>query len=409
MFRVEDSVDGERLAVVGGAGQLPLPLSVGRFALGRQVRAHVRENGATGLLRTVDDAGGMQTWWAGRPGVSVAAAIDAWSEAAAGGTAKPGIAPEDPVAVALDERVYFAERRGGLVVEETVLAGAKAGARLEAWQAEGRGIRTFGAGRQKEAFAAAGPWEIPPFDIRGFRFGRPLGVLARNGLYHPLFGLALAASTVVPAVGWLYSGQAQEAAAAARAAMRASQLAADEMQADFGGGALLERFAGLVAADPVVALHRDGLAQVAYAPAESVLTIRGGRTEGYPAAARAYARAVGGAFTLTGDSWEIVQGVGSLPAYGPLDGVSIDGLASAVYSVGERSRATVRTGMRADYGATAEIGFTLLLSSPNAYDLARLGGGLAGRPVALDSVACKYVAWTMDECRIEVRAKGISG
>lgn len=411
MFRVEDAAGGEPVAIVCGAAQLPLPLTVGRLALGRQVRVHLRESRAKSVLRTVDEAGGTQIWWAGLPGVSVAAAIDEWSEAGRRGAGADAGGPgdDDGVVVAFDEQVYFAARAGGLVVEEWVVGGARASRKLDEWATAGRPIRAFAAGRQRDLVDAAAPCAELPFDLGRYRYGTPLAVFARRGLFHPAFAAAALLAVAVPGIAWTYSEQAQRAAAAVREDVRLRQIAMDEMQADFGGGTLLVEFAALVSGDAMLALHRDGMGRVEYLPGGNELRIRGGRPGGFPTAARAYAERVGGAFTFAGGSWEIVQGVGSVPAYGAVDGVRVDELAAAVFDAGRGAGADVAMGSRTDFDRTAEMGFRLAMPRANPGDLARLGAALAARPVALESVACTYGGWRMEQCEVQVRAKGLSG
>lgn len=402
MARVEDHLAGEPFALVYDAPALPLPLDGGRWAVARQVRQHVREHGATAVLRTVDAIEGEQVWRAGEPGVSLAAAIDAWSAEA------EGIGPEDAIVVPMDVRTYFAEREESAVERETVLADVRAVEKVQELQRDGRTVRGYGPGAQREVLDGEIEFADLPFDASGFRYGWPLVEFARRGLFHPAYPIAVAVLVALPLAGLVYWEETRSAAAAVAADLQRRNLALSERQGEFGGGAQLRQFAGVLGGSGMLALQREGLNKVEYTPASQMLRLVG-EYQGFPRAARAYAQLRGGEFTTRGGSWEVVRGIGALADVRPINGFPVDEVGAAMYRAGRAAGAKVEMGARVDGGAAVEVAFRFVWEEPRPRALAVLGDRVSGRPVALDRVACQFGAWVVEKCEVEVSVKGTSG
>ncbi len=403
-MRVADAqLDGRRLAVVYDAAQLPLPVGSGRWSTGRQVRERARANKATGLLRTVDEREGVETWWFGAAGVSIAAAIDAW---AAGGEIGPDVA----VVVPLDARIYFAARRLGIVEEEWVLAGERAEEKLAEWADAGVEARGFGPGRQKALVAEKMEHDGElPFDPWGYRYGRPVVVLSRRGRFHPAHGIAAAVLGVLPAFGWLQWTDAQRAALAAREQDQRQAVAASARQGDFSGPERLLRFAAIVRDERMLGLHREGLSAVEYLSGADEVWIKGALAGAYPRAAERFAEATGSGFLVRPGGWDVVRGAGWEAAYGSVEAFGVDELGSDLFRAGRGAGAKVEMGARVDAGEVVEISFAFEFEGRSALGLTALGNALAGRPVLVDRMVCEYADWVVERCAVEVRAKGMAG
>lgn len=399
----EAQLDGRRLAVVYDAAQLPLRVGSGRWATGRQVRERARANKATGLLRTVDEREGVETWWFGAAGVSFAAAVDAWS--AGGGDIGPDVA----VVIPLDVRVYFAARSRGIVEEEWVLAGERAEEKLAEWAAAGVEARAFGPGRQTPLVAGRMEHDAElPFDPGEYRYGRPLVVLARRGLFHPSHGLAALGVAVLPALAWVFWVDVQQAARSAADDLERQANVLRARQADFSGRERLLRFAGIVGDERMLGLHREGLAVVEYQTGTDLVWMKGAIDGAYPTGARRFAAATGGTFVVRPGGWDVVRTAGWQAAYGSVEGFRIDQLGADLFRIGRAAGARVEMGARVDAGEVVEIGFVFEFERTGAVGLAALGDGLAGRPVFVDRVVCEYAGWIVEKCAVEVRAKGMA-
>lgn len=401
MFSVEDSIDGRDVVVVCSAAQLPLPLDAGRWTVGRMVRQQAEAAEGSRVLRTVHESTAEQTWWFGDDGIAVAAAVDAWAEGRA------GLGALAAVAVPFDARVYLARLEDGLVAEEWVLAGGAARERATALRAETGRLLGLDVGGRSETVADLVESEAVDLDLDGCRL-EPMSVLfAKRGLFHPVYPLVLALLLGLTAAGWLYWEQGRLAAAAAAAESMLESAAAGEMAAEFGGGTKLELFAGMLAEDALVALHREGLDRAEYVPAQHTVRMRGAAA-GFVPGAREYARARGGEFVMTGGTWEVVRTVGAVPDTRSVEGIGIEAVAGRLFGL-EAQGASVMLSSRVAGERTVTSRFVVGLAAPTAFDLAELARRLQGEPVALDRVECKYARWVMESCDVELTAKGVPG
>lgn len=102
----------EAIDVVLGAAAWQQPTDLGWFERSAGVNRLLNRNKrATRLLRVVDERGEQETWYAGRAGVSFAAAIERMA-------IKHDALRDSVVVASLGERVYVAEMRGTLVASE---------------------------------------------------------------------------------------------------------------------------------------------------------------------------------------------------------------------------------------------------------------------------------------------------
>ena len=402
MFSVDDAIAGEELSVVCGAAQLPLPLDAGRWEVGRMVRQHAKASEGSRVLRTVHEATGEQTWWVGDDGVAVAAAVDAWAEGRADLGSVAG------VAIPFDARVYLARLENGLVAEEWVLAGEPARERAAALKDEtGRVVGLDVGGRAETVADLVDPVKVDDLGLSEYRFEPLVAAFVRRGLFHPLYPMALLLVLGVPGAGFLYWEQGRLAELAAAAQTRLESAAAGEMIGEFGGGARLLYFADVVDEDALMALHREGLARVEYAPAQNTLRMRGSAV-GFVAGAREYARATGSAFVLSGGSWEVARAVGWIPDARTVAGIRIEDVAGRLFGM-EAEGAKVLQESEAVGERTVTSSFTVILQAPTAFDLAEFGRRLEGEPVGLDRVDCRYGRWVIESCNVELTAKGVPG
>ena len=400
MDRVEDRLNGKRIAVVYGSPQLPIPSGAKRFAAATQVRRFAKANHAKHVLRTAD-AKGMRTWWAGAAGVSLAAAVDEWAESAAEAGA------DDAVVVPLDARVYCARLAEGLVEEEAMLAGERLAEKLEEWEREGVNIHAFEGGSQGELLGGRLGLEGLPFEPTAHRFGGIVREFARRGMFHPAFVAAAVVLIALPALGMAYFEWGARAAESVARELHEMQAAADALQADFSGAAKVERFAAMVSGEATLPLLRDGLAIATYDATNHLATLRGERAYGYPAAAEAYAKAAAGEFHLVGGQWEILVGVGVAPDFRTVDGRGHGAVVAAVYAAGMAAGGAVALGVRSERDETVETGMVVTLSEVTTHDLAILADSLAGRPVALLEGRCQFDGWLIRECTFALSAKGV--
>ncbi len=398
MERVEDAIDGRRIAVVVNAAQLPLPKAGGWWARSRQLRRFARTNGASHLLRVRDSSDDTDTWWAGRGGVSFAAAIDAWT-----GTVDNR---SDVVVVSLDRRVYAAELEDGLVEREYMLGAARLPAMMTGW--EQRSITVFAAGRMSSAFDESLRPEALPFDLTASRF-RPASVaLTAAGLFAPPQTLALALVAVAAAAPNIRVGMIDhQDGSAAPAAVEASEHAS-ALEGSFAASTILMGLADIAWDRAALLLHRDGLAEMRYSRAFEV-TFSGHSGAGYPHGAAAYATAYSAELSVAGERWEVRRPI----PWGDAGRRSVEGfdaerLAEDLHAASGSARAEVSPSPGVASGGVEEREYALRISAATRGDLRQLGAALAGRPFRLERLRCTFVGYLASVCDMRLVAKGLA-
>ena len=398
MERVEDAIGGKGLAVVYGAPQLPLPTAGSRWARSRQLQRFARANRASHLLRVRDASGEADTWWAGRGGVSFAAAIDAWAETEAD-------VVDDVVVVPLDQRIYAAELEDRLVEQEHLVGPVRLAEMMARWQR--RSIRVFTAGAMASALDAALGLEALPFDLRAHRF-RPVSVaLTAAGLFAPAQVGAvavLAAAAAVPELDgvrelWNDADQAAEVAARERAA---------KLEGSYGAAATLRGLADVGWNDAVLLMHRDGLAEMRFDGTFEV-SFSGRSAAGFPQGAAEYAAVHSAAFELNGARWEVRRPVSWGDAERrSVEGFRAHGLAQDLHAVANAARADVEASPGVPSGPAEERSYALRIATATPRDLGLLAAALAGRPFGLSHARCTFADYLASACEIGLVAKGMT-
>lgn len=398
MERVEDAIGGMGVTVVYDAPQLPLPTASSRWARSRQLQRFARANRASHLLRVRDASGEADTWWAGRGGVSFAAAIDAWAESEAD-------VRNDVVVVPLDRRIYAAELEDRLVEQEHVFGPARLKEMMARWR--GRSIRGFAASR-KAALDGLLRLEALPFDLRAHRF-RPVSVaLTGAGLFAPAqFGAAVvvvaaAATPELGALGQLWDDADQVAEVAARE--RTAKL-----EGSYGAAGILLGLADVGWNDAVLLMHRDGLAEMRFEEGFEV-RFSGLSAAGFPRGAAEYAAAHSATFELAGERWEIRRAVSWGDAERrSVEGFRAQGLARDLHAVANAARADVDASPGIPSGPVEERNYALRIAAATPRDLVFLATALAGRPFGVSRARCTFADYVAAACEIGLVAKGMAG
>ena len=400
MDSLQDAVSGRSISVVYEAPQLPLARGASRWARSGQIRRHAKRAGATHLLRVVDPRGvETESWWAGTAGVSLAAAIDEWADAAEG-------VDNDVVLIPFDRRIYAAELEGGLVEKETVFAEGMLSERMGRWA--GRTVRGFAGGRLGDVLREVVAMEPAPFDFRRKRYRRALVAMTAAGMFAPAQAAAVGAGVVLAATavgfGEWREGRAEGAAEDERAA--AARAAA--LSGDFTGGRVIDG-AAVVAWEPAtLLLHRDGLREMSYLGGFEV-AFSGSAGRGFPSSATLYAEASGARIEVEGSAWRITRSV-AWPAgdAGSVEAFGSRGLAESLHAAAEEARALVSGARVVGGAAVEERGYTLRIPDATANDLAILAARFAGRPYRVAALRCAFEGYLASLCEIEVWTKGVS-
>lgn len=397
MERVEDGIGGKRVAVVYDVPQLPLPTGGSRWARSRQLRRFARANRASHLLRVRDAAGEADTWWAGRGGVSFAAAIEAWAE-----TEKD--VRDDIVVVPLDRRIYAAELEDRLVEREYVLGSARLTEMVPRWRP--RPIRAFAAGAMASSLDGVVRLDGLPFDLRAHRFRPVSAALTAAGLFAPAQVAAAALLAVAAAAPQLDirreirddTGQAGAAAQERTASLEGS----------YGAAAILRGLADVGWDAAVLLMHRDGLAEMRFENAFEV-GFSGRSPAGFPHGAAEYATAHSATFELAGERWSVQRTV----AWGDAARRSVEGfharaLAKVLHAAANAARAEVKTSPAIASGPTEERNYALRIAAATPRDLVSLAEALAGRPFGLSKARCSFTGYLASACEIGLVAKGMA-
>ena len=399
MERVEESIRGKRVAVVYGVPQLPLPTTGSRWARSRQLHRFARAHGASHLLRVRDASGEADVWWAGRAGVSFAAAIEAWAET------QPDVR-DDVVVVPLDKRIYGAELEEGLVEQEYVLGPARLSEMMAEWRQ--RTVRTFAAGDMGSALDGKTPVETVPFDLRARRFRSVSAALTAAGLFAPAQVAAaavLAAVAAVPELDDIVGKYWSDADADAEAAV---QEHAAMLEGSYDAARVLRGLADVGWHDAALLMHRDGLAEMRF---EDIFEVSfTGRSAGFPKAAAEYAAAHSATFDVSGEGWVVRRPV----FWGGAERRSVEGfrsrrLAQVLHVVAKAARAEVKESRGIPAGPTEERRYALRIAAATPRDLAFLADALAGRPFGLSHARCTFAGYLASACEIELVTKGMAG
>ena len=404
MDSFQDAVNGRSITVVYDAAQLPVARGASRWSRSRQVRRYARRNGATHLLRVVDPQGSdeTETWWAGTAGVSLAAAVDEWAEAAHG-------VDSDVVLVPLDDRIYAAELDGGLVENELVLGEGLWRDQLAQWTRAGRIVRGFEGGRMSEGLGTVVALEPAPFDFRRQRYRRIGAALTAAGMYAPSQGAAAAVALALALAGAGYA-QWQEGRASGQAAAERDEAAkAAALLGDFTGANVVNGAAGVGWDEATLFLHRDGLGEMVYDGGFEV-AFAGTAARGFPAGAARYAEAVGGKLQVEGSAWRVRRAVAWPAALEPetVEPFGSRSLAERLHGAAEAVRAEVMSARVLRGGVAEERAFTLRISNATANDLAELAGAMEGRPYRVAGLRCWFERYLATMCEMEIWAKGVA-
>ena len=399
MERVEDAIGGKRVAVVYGAPQLPLPRAGGRWARGRQLRRFARANKASHLLRARDVAAEADTWWAGRSGVSFAAAIDAWAEAASD-------VENDVVVVPLDTRIYAAELEGGLVEREYLIGENRLAEMLAGW--EPRRVRAFAAGRMGSKLERVVRLDPPPFDLRARRYRTTTVALTAAGLVTPGQVAAVAVMAAAAGLPEFYSGVRSYWNEPDAVAETAARERAAALEGSYGAAAVLRGLAEVGWDEAALLMHRDGLSEVRVEGPYEV-SFAGRTAAGFPKGAAEYAAAFSAAFEVTGDKWIVRQPV----PWGDAQRRSVEGfdsreLAEALHAAARAARAEVTAGRGIPSGPAEERVYTLRIRMSTQRDLAFLAAALTGRPFGVSQARCTFSDYVVSACEVALVAKGMA-
>ena len=399
MERVEDAIGGKVVAVVYGAPQLPLPTAGSRWARSRQLHRFARANRASHLLRVRDASGDADTWWAGRSGVSFAAAVDAWAEIEAE-------IRDDIVLIPLDKRIYAAELEDRLVEQEHVVGAARLREMMARWQE--RPVRAFSAGDMGRNLGGVAPLKALPFDPRLHRFRPVSTALTAAGLFAPAQVAAaavVAAAAAVPQLGgglgeyWNDADQLAEAAALEQAAM---------LEGSYGAATVLRGLAEVGWHDAALLMHRDGLAEMRFEDAYEV-SFSGASPAGFPKAAAEYATAYSASFNVSGERWEVRRPVfWSGAERRSVEGFRSRRLAQDLHAVANAARAEVKASPAVSSGPTEERSYALRIAAATPRDLAFLADTLAGRPFGLSHARCTFAGYLASACEIGLVTKGMA-
>ncbi|MDE0039262.1 MAG: hypothetical protein OXU77_17160 [Gammaproteobacteria bacterium] len=399
MERVEDAIGGKVVAVVYDAPQLPLPTTGSRWARSRQLHRFARANRASHLLRVRDASGDADTWWAGRSGVSFAAAIDAWAETEAA-------IRDDIVLVPLDKRIYAAELEDRLVEKEHVVGAARLKEMMARWQQ--RPVRAFAGGAMGRSLGEPAPSGALPFDPRMHRF-RPMPIaLTAAGLFAPAQMAAAAAVAAVAALPQFDLGRHEHWNDADRLAEAAAREHAAMLEGSYGAATVLRGLAEVGWHDAALLMHRDGLTEMRLEDAYEI-SFSGTSPGLFPEAAARYASAYSASFNVSGERWVVRRPV----FWGGAEKRSVEGfrsrrLAQDLHAGANGARAEVKALPGVSSGPTEERSYALRIAAATPRDLAFLADALAGRPFGLSHARCTFAGYMASACEIGIVTKGMA-
>ena len=398
MYRTEDRLSGRKVALVYDAPSFPVPSGAGWLERSRLVTEFLRTAGGSTALVTRDGDG--ETWRAGEgAGVSFAAALEAWLEAA-----PEGLEESCLVVVPLDERIYVAEVEDGLVESELVAVPSLALETVRQGLAERRRVYAFEGGAQTAAVREfTTPEPLDGFDPLAYRYRAAAVAVLRRGLFHRAYLavpvlLALGAATP-PLLEFWTAGR--EVVQVIEPGDPLEGMHPRSARAQLGAVAawLSPRVAGPLYAGGWQQLDVDG----------GVLRLRGA-SAGYPAAPEALAARRGGHFVLAPGGWEITlpfEGVEaqweSVAAFGHAE------LVRTVYRVAESVGADVSLVATMDGLTTRQSQLEVALAQPGAAHLEALGRALDGLPATVTAATCAVADWMAGSCSVGLLVKGAKG
>lgn len=413
---LRDSIRGQRIDLVVGAKSLPVARGGGRRERGRVVRGHLARHGARQAL-VAQGGGDTRIWWASDgPGVSIAAAIEAWCLT----PREDGEALPDRfvVVIPLDRRIYVAQVQEDAVVEEKALQPDLAESRVAEAIDGGTVVYAFTAGDAADGIGRQVQLEDPPFDLRAHRFAPAWRVFASQGIVH---------RTHLAAAALLLSTMAVGLNAGPVAVRHVSGLAGDLIERwwpqemplqvetepptvitpEVPHSAAWEMRAMARLLVQAEALYGDGLETLAW-DGEGA-TFAGDSGESYPAAAHRLADAAGGAWSLDAGGWTIhlkpsrrpeprPPGIGSEEALRTVlemqAGYEFQSGPDLIEGQRNRRRNTITPDLR-------QLEFTLEFAGAAVGTLIEQAERLERRdelPAALTVAQCFFGPWRIDSC-----------
>ena len=171
-----DSLNGEPIAVVLGAAAWQQPTEAGWLERSKAVNQLLRRTKrATHLLRVVDESGEQETWYAGRPGISLAAGIERLA-------VNDESVRDATVVLQFDSRSYFAELNGTLVVDEGGLYPKAFDERARLWRDSGREVIVFDDVARRQLESASCGKSILNVDLATLTFRHATLTMLRAGI-----------------------------------------------------------------------------------------------------------------------------------------------------------------------------------------------------------------------------------
>lgn len=395
MYRTKDRLGGKKVSVIYDAPSYPLESGGSWWERSRVIAEFIRDNGGRTALVTRE--GEAVTWRVGEgPGVSFAAAIEAWAEA--DNEVLQG--DEATVVIPLDERIYVGAVADGLVEDELVAVPDKALEQVREDLARRRPVVAFEGGAQTAAVGELVEPETLPFDPFAHRYRPALAATVRAGLFHRAY-------LAVPA-------------------LLALGVAASALDFDWAGREVAE---AVSTADPLERMHprsaRSQLDELAasLAPAFAaplyeagwerleltgpVLTARGSAVA-FPESALALATKREAYFNLAPEGWEVRMMVAEPGAPEPVDGFEHGDLVRRVYAAGASVGGTVSLVATLDAVTTRQSQLDMQIQRPAPAHLAALGRALEGLPVTVATASCELGEWIAGTCSIGLIVKGAS-
>lgn len=304
-YVVKDTIQGKNISLVYGAPQISLAASATRAKRSKVVRDFLSENSAgyTLVIRSHE----VETWFAASsPGVSLAAAIEAWHETREDNglnSANPPLPANYIVVIPTDTRVYLAEITGGQVNEDYAATPDVIDAALKEYIAKEMAIYGFSGGACTDWLTQYIMLEELPFDWTEYAFKRVWSVFLRTGLFHPVYFFA-GAFAVVGAVIPLLIGQfsvLQDFLNPKQLIVKPPQQIVTPKVRYSAGDDIRGLVSAIYQAD---ALFGDGLTTMQYGPA-GVLYSGDTVHPGYPDTAAAVAVNLGAVWNITAAGWTL--------------------------------------------------------------------------------------------------------
>jgi len=393
MYRAQDRIKGRKIAVVYDAPSYPLESGGSWWERSQVIADFVRDHGGrTALVTREDDA---ETWRVGEgPGVSFAAAIEAWAET--GPEALQG--EEATVVVPLDERIYVGEVADGLVDGELVAVPEKALEAVREALASRRPVVAFRGGAQTEALGELVEPEALPFDPFAHRYRPVMAATVRHGLFHRIY-LAVPVLLALGVAGSVLDLDlaGQEVAQAVAAADPLERMHPRAARAQ------LEELAASLAPAFAAPLYESGWERMDVTG--PVLTARGSAAA-FPESALTLANERAARFNLAPEGWEVTMVLAEPGAPEPVDGFEHGDLVRRVYAAGASVGGAVSLVATLEALTTRQSQVDVRIERPGPAHLAALGRALDGLPVTVATATCELGEWIAGACSIGLIVKG---